>query len=63
VPASASLQQVAADVSSAYQATVAGVLPLSEEIVSNASSGLFSQTSPDHPWSMTLKSVAQQLCS
>jgi MinD-like ATPase involved in chromosome partitioning or flagellar assembly len=62
VPASAPLQQVAADVSSAYQATVAGVLPLSEEIVSNASSGLFSQTSPDHPWSMTLKSVAQQLC-
>lgn len=61
VPSSADLAKVAADVSSAFAAQVGGVLPLSEEIVTNASGGLFSQTNPDHPWTTTLRSVAAQL--
>lgn len=63
VPSNADLAKVSNDVSSAYDALVGGVLPLSEDIVSNASSGLFSQTNPDHPWTVTLQSVARQLAS
>ena len=44
-----------------YGAEVAGVLPLSEEMVSNASGGLFAVTSPDHVWSRTLAGVAARL--
>ena len=39
-------------------AEVAGVLPLSEDIVSNASGGLFSVTNPGHVWSQTVTQVA-----
>ena len=52
---------VAADVSAAFNAEVAGVLPLSEDMVSNASGGLFSLTNPDHVWSQTLVAVARRL--
>jgi MinD-like ATPase involved in chromosome partitioning or flagellar assembly len=61
VPSNADLAAVAADVSSAYDTEVAGVLPLSEEIVSNASGGLFSITNPDHAWSRTVASVAARV--
>jgi MinD-like ATPase involved in chromosome partitioning or flagellar assembly len=61
VPSNADLAAVAADVSSAYGTEVAGVLPLSEDIVSNASGGLFSITNPGHPWSQTVAAVAQRL--
>lgn len=61
VPSNADLAAVAADVSSAYSTEVAGVLPLSEDIVSNASGGLFSITNPDHPWSRTVAAVAERL--
>ncbi|MEY2754069.1 MAG: hypothetical protein RJB65_427 [Actinomycetota bacterium] len=63
VPTNVDLASLATEVSGAYGATVAGVLPLSEEIVTNASGGLFAQTSPDHPWSKTLAGVAAQLTS
>lgn len=63
VPSNADLTAIAADVSSAYGAEVAGVLPLSEEIVSNASGGLFSLTSPDHPWSQTIAAIAHRLAA
>lgn len=61
VPSTADHAAMAADVSSAYGATVAGVLPLSEDVVINASGGLFGITHPDQPWSATLASVAAQL--
>jgi septum site-determining protein MinD len=61
VPASADRDAVAADVSAAYSATVAGVLPLSEDIASNASGGLFSITNPDHVWSRTIADIARRL--
>jgi hypothetical protein len=37
------------------------VLPLSEDLVSNASGGLFSLTQPDHMWSQTAAGVTQRL--
>ncbi len=61
VPTTLDLDGVAADVSTAYDAEVAGVLPLSEDLVTNASSGLFSVTHPDHPWSVTIRAVADRL--
>jgi MinD-like ATPase involved in chromosome partitioning or flagellar assembly len=61
VPSNADLAAVAADVASAYDVEVGGVLPLSEDIVTNASGGLFSVTSPDHAWSQSLKGVANRI--
>jgi septum site-determining protein MinD len=61
VPSNADMQQLAQDVTNAYQTEVAGLLPLSEDLVSNASGGLFSMTSPDHPWSQTIGNVAARI--
>ena len=61
VPSQADLAAVAEDVSRAYGAEVAGVLQLTEDMVTNASGGLFSITSPDHPWSRTLATVAARV--
>ena len=61
VPSQADLAAVAEDVARAYGAEVAGVLQLTEDMVTNASGGLFSITSPDHPWSRTLASVAARV--
>ena len=63
VPSTADLASVAADVAKAYSTDVAGVLPLSEDVVSNASGGLFSVTNPDHAWSRTVAAVAARLGS
>ncbi len=40
---------------------VAGVLPLSEDRVMNASGGLFSLTNPDHVWSQSIAAVTQRV--
>jgi MinD-like ATPase involved in chromosome partitioning or flagellar assembly len=61
VPSEADHGTIAADVSSSYGAEVAGVLPLSEDVVTNASAGLFALTQPDHAWSSALQKVAATL--
>jgi MinD-like ATPase involved in chromosome partitioning or flagellar assembly len=61
VPSNADRAAVAADVSRAYSSEVAGVLPLSEDIVSNASGGLFSITNPGHIWSQTVAQIAARI--
>lgn len=61
VPSQADRQAVAADVTNAYAAEVAGVLPLSEDMVTNASGGLFSLTNPDHVWSQAIAGVARRV--
>ncbi len=42
-----------------YDAVVAGVLPLSEDVVQLASGGIFSLRFPDHAWSKEIGRVAQ----
>lgn len=42
----------------AFQAPVAGVMPLSEDLADNASADLFSLRFPDHAWSKALKNVS-----
>jgi len=53
--------QMKADIEAVYQVPVAGILPLSEDMVEMASSDLFALRYPDHPWSMTLKGVADMI--
>ena len=48
-------------VTETYKAPVAGVFPLSEDVVRLASSGLFSMRFPEHQWSHELRSVAAQV--
>ena len=52
----ADLRQQMTDV---YAAEVAAILPLAEEVVQNASKGLFSLTSPDNPWSEQVRRIAE----
>jgi MinD-like ATPase involved in chromosome partitioning or flagellar assembly len=56
----ASLRQ---QVQTAYEAPVAGVLPLSEEMIALGSGGIFSLAYPDHPYSQGVREVAAQVLS
>ncbi len=44
-----------------YNTSVAGIIPLSEEIVQLASSGLFCLRYSDHPFSQTVREIAGQI--
>jgi MinD-like ATPase involved in chromosome partitioning or flagellar assembly len=61
VPSTLDPGEVSTEVASAYGAEVAGVLPLTEDLVTNASSTLFSLTHPDHPWSVTVGALARRV--
>lgn len=50
-----------AQLDEAYGAATAAVLPLSTDMVINASGGLFSITHPDHAWSQGIRSIVQVL--
>ena len=45
----------------AYNSAVAGVLPLSEDLVELGSADIFSLYKPDHLWSQTIARVAQMI--
>ena len=53
--------QIRAEVEAKFQAPVAGVLPLSEDMVEMASSDIFSLRFPNHPWSQELRSAAKTI--
>jgi septum site-determining protein MinD len=44
-----------------YSATVAGVLPLTEDMVDMQSADIFSLRFPNHPWSQALRGVAEMI--
>jgi MinD-like ATPase involved in chromosome partitioning or flagellar assembly len=44
-----------------YNVSVAGILPLSEEMVQLASKGIFCLRYSEHPISQTIKEIAQQI--
>jgi MinD-like ATPase involved in chromosome partitioning or flagellar assembly len=52
-----------ADIEALYGVPVAGVMPLSEDVVSNASSNIFSVTNPDHIWSQAIRDIVDDLLS
>lgn len=51
--------QMKETVQSIYNARVAGVLPLTEDMVDMQSSDIFSLRFPNHPWSQAMQGVAQ----
>ena len=51
------------EVEQAYNTSVAGLLPLSEDVVHLASSGIFCLRHLDHPWTRALQAVAAQLAA
>lgn len=53
--------QVKAHTEETFQATVAGVLPLSEDMVEMGSADIFSLRFPEHPWSRELVRAAKTI--
>lgn len=53
--------QMKADIETVYNTPVAGILPLSEEIVDLASGDLFALLYPDHQWSQTLRDIVDRI--
>lgn len=56
-------EQMKTNIGHTYDAVVSGVLPLSDDVASNASSNVFSVINPDHPWSVTIREIAQEIIS
>ncbi len=52
---------LAAEVERTYQVPVAGILPLSEDLVRLASSDVFGVRYPDHPWTRTIRDIGDQI--
>jgi septum site-determining protein MinD len=61
VPGSLEPDAVKAQIEQAYGCEVAAVLPLSDDMVSLASAGIFALRYPDHPLTRMLKEVAARL--
>ncbi len=52
---------IKAEMEKLFDAPVAGVMPLSEDLVDNGSADLFSLKEPEHAWSKALKDIAQMV--
>lgn len=61
VPQTVDTEDLREQMDVAYGAPTAAVMPLSEDLVINASGGLFSMTHPDHPWSQGIRDIAASL--
>ncbi len=61
VPSSVDRGALGPDLAAAYGVEVAGLLPLSETVVENSSSALFSVVSPDEEWSRVIAGVAARI--
>ena len=61
VPHGIDMHDLREQMTAAYQAETAAILPLSEEVVQNASGGLFSLTSPDTAWSQGIREIAARV--
>lgn len=53
--------QVSEQVQNIFESTVAGVLPLTEDMADMGSADIFSLRYPDHPWSKSLRQIAQRV--
>ena len=54
-------ENVKNEIEALFDAPVAGVMPLSEDLVDNGSADLFSLKEPDHAWSKALKNIAEMV--
>jgi MinD-like ATPase involved in chromosome partitioning or flagellar assembly len=53
--------QIKETIESFYNAEVAGVMPLTEDMVDLQSADIFSLRYPNHPWSVQIKNVAERI--
>ena len=49
------------EIEALFDAPVAGVMPLSEDMVENGSADLFSLKEPNHPWSKALRNISDMV--
>ena len=61
VPHNVDIEDLRAQMTDAYRADTAALLPLSEQVVQNASGALFSITHPEHAWSGQIRAIADRL--
>lgn len=61
VPHNVDIEDLRTQMTDAYGAETAALLPLSEQVVQNASGSLFSITSPEHPWSEQIRAISTRL--
>ena len=61
VPSGVDMADLESQMEAAYKAETAAILPLSEQVVQNASGGLFSLTSPDAQWSQGIRKIAARV--
>jgi septum site-determining protein MinD len=61
VPSNIDVEDLRQQMTNVYGAEVAAILPLAEEVVQNASEGLFSLTNADHPWSAQIREAAARV--
>jgi MinD-like ATPase involved in chromosome partitioning or flagellar assembly len=54
-------RQMKETIQNIYRAQVAGVLPLTEDMVDMQSSDIFSLRFPNHPWSVAIRGVAETI--
>ena len=61
IPSGIDLDDLRQQMTDAYGAETVGMPPLAEEVVQNASGGLFSITSPEHPWSQQIAGIVARV--
>jgi MinD-like ATPase involved in chromosome partitioning or flagellar assembly len=61
VPSGIDIDDLRKQMDHAYRAETAAVLPLSEQVVQNASGALFALSHPDHPWSEQIRTIAERI--
>jgi len=54
-------EKMKADIGATYDAVVSGVMPLSEDVASNASNNIFAALYPDHPWSKVVTAITEDI--
>lgn len=61
VPHAVDIEDLRRQMTAAYGAETAALLPLSEQVVTNASGALFSITHPEHEWSHQIRAIADRV--
>jgi MinD-like ATPase involved in chromosome partitioning or flagellar assembly len=61
VPSRYDFESVKSEMNATYHVPVAGVLPLSEDVVINASGNIFCAIYPDHPWTKLVSAITNSV--
>ena len=61
VPNGIDLDDLRGQMDAAYGAETAAILPMAEDVVRNASGGMYSLIDPEHPWSQGIRQIAARV--